>query len=201
MEVKWKEREIKERNSKGATFFLSVFLGWRKPNLITGPSGWWGPNESRRTQKTGRPGESFGFRISPMDTDNLAVRDPWTWRWGEESRVVPYASELDTAAQPLQHTATHCNTLHHAAPHCSTLQHTATHCNTTRYCGSESAPSWPAGRPCQSWKLDLMRLRKLIRFTTNKGSSLQCQCWDILPSSANSMDPLQSNCPCPRKKK
>jgi len=52
--------------------------------------------------------------------------------------------------QPLQHTATHCNTLQHTATHCNTLQHTtsehdllcciltttATHCNTLQHTAS-----------------------------------------------------------------
>jgi len=35
-----------------------------------------------------------------LDTDNLTARDPLTWRWMKETSVIPYASELDTAAQP-----------------------------------------------------------------------------------------------------
>ena len=40
------------------------------------------------------------FRFFLLDTDNFTARDPWTWRWKEETSVMPYASELDTAAQP-----------------------------------------------------------------------------------------------------
>ena len=36
----------------------------------------------------------------PSDTDNFIASDPWTRHWREETRVIPYASELDTAAQP-----------------------------------------------------------------------------------------------------
>ena len=42
----------------------------------------------------------FNAQLFPLDTDNCTARDPWTWRWREETRVIPYASELDTAAQP-----------------------------------------------------------------------------------------------------
>jgi len=28
------------------------------------------------------------------------ARNLWTWRWREETRVIPYASDLDTADQP-----------------------------------------------------------------------------------------------------
>jgi len=38
--------------------------------------------------------------FSPLDTDNFTARDPCTWRWREETRVIPYALEPDTAAQP-----------------------------------------------------------------------------------------------------
>jgi len=64
--------------------------------------------------------------FSPVDTDNFTARDSWTWRGRDETRVIPYTLELDTAAQPLQHTATYCNTLQHTATHRSALQHTAT---------------------------------------------------------------------------
>jgi len=37
--------------------------------------------------------------VFPLDTDNFTVRDPWTWRWREETRVIPYASDLDTTDQ------------------------------------------------------------------------------------------------------
>ena len=35
----------------------------------------------------------------PLDTDNFAARDPWTWRWREETRLIPHPSELDTATE------------------------------------------------------------------------------------------------------
>jgi len=43
---------------------------------------------------------SLDFRFFLLDMDNFTARDPWTWRWKEETSVMPYASELDTAAQP-----------------------------------------------------------------------------------------------------
>jgi len=45
-------------------------------------------------------GNFLDFRFFPLDTDNFAARHPLTWRWREETRVIPYASEPDTAAQP-----------------------------------------------------------------------------------------------------
>ena len=34
------------------SFFFSFVLGWQRPNLITGQSGWWAPHESHRTHES-----------------------------------------------------------------------------------------------------------------------------------------------------
>ena len=51
------------------------------------------------------------------------------------------------AHNPLQHTATHCNTLHHTVIYLHTLQHTVTHCNTlqhtaTTYANTHTVLPW-----------------------------------------------------------
>ena len=36
----------------------------------------------------------FGFPIFSLDTDNFTARDPWIWRWLEETRAIPHRQKL-----------------------------------------------------------------------------------------------------------
>jgi len=54
-------------------FFLPFFLGWRRPKLITGPSSWWAPDKSRRSQET------VPDRCGPRCEADLPVGKNRTW--------------------------------------------------------------------------------------------------------------------------
>jgi len=61
----------------------------------------------------------FGFSSFSLwhgPADNFTARDPWTWRWKEETSVIPYATKLDTVAEP--------KTGQHVGPAHSSLSYT-----------------------------------------------------------------------------
>jgi len=58
-------------------------------------------NVQRRAFLVHVQGNFLEFRFVPLDSDNFTARDPWTWRWREETKVISYASESELLAGPM----------------------------------------------------------------------------------------------------